>query len=121
MVFDAHRTGYGRDVVEKLVLFALRLQRLNVIARPIAKAYFQKIAVHESSLECFVIENRFVLTLTALYDDNEFNKSLGLSYLRTLDLSWGVAVNFGRTELQIAGLRNRGKMDAARMAKPEHR
>ncbi len=120
MVFDAHRTGYGREVVEKLVLFALRLQRLNVMTRPIAKAYFQKIAVHESALECFVIENRFVLTLTALYDDNEFNKSLGLSYMRTLDLPWGVAVNFGRTELRIDGLRNRGVGVSARMANPEH-
>lgn len=108
LVYDAHQTGYGSEVVEALVLFALRLERLNVIVRPVAKAYYHDVEVHESGIECFVIEDRFVLVLTALYEDNEFNKNLGRSHMRTLDLPWGVAVNFGRTEVQITGLRNRG-------------
>ena len=54
-----------------------------------------------------MINDRFVFTLTARFDNNEFNKSLGLSCLKTLNLPWGVAVNFGRTELQINALRYR--------------
>ncbi len=120
LVYDTHRTGYGSEVVEKLVLFALSLEGLSVVVRPLAKAYFHNVEVHESALECFLIEGRFVLVLTALFDNNEFNKNLGRSHLRTLDLPWGVAVNFGRTELEITGLRNRGKKDTAQMAEPEH-
>jgi GxxExxY protein len=119
-VYDAHRTGYGAEVVEKLVLSALRLEGLSVVERPVAKAFFHDIEVHESALDCFVIEGRFVLSLTALFEDNEFNMSFGLSHLRTLDLPWGVAVNFGRTEVEIAGLRNQTRNIAARMARSEH-
>ncbi len=116
MVYDAHHTGYGREVVENLVLFALHLEGLNVVVRPVVKAYFHGVEVHESAIECFVIEARFVMVLTALFEDNEFNKTLGRSHLRTLDLPWGVAVNFGRTKLEIAGLRNRTRSVPARIA-----
>jgi GxxExxY protein len=109
LVYETHRTGYSLAVTEKLVLTALAANGLTVLVRPLAKAMFHEHVVHESPLECFVIEDRFVLTLTAQFDSNEYNKSLGLSCLRTLNLPWGVAVNFGRTELQIDALRFRVK------------
>lgn len=59
------------------------------------------------SEECFVIEDRFALTLTVHFDSDEFVKSLGLSHLKALDLPWGIAANFGRTDLQITALRHR--------------
>ena len=106
MVYAAHRTGYSHAVTEKLVLTALTANGLRVLIRPVAKAVFRQHVVHESALECFVIEDRFVLSLTAQFDTNEFNKSLGLSCLKTLDLPWGVAANFGRTELQLNALKH---------------
>jgi GxxExxY protein len=109
LVYDTHRTGYSRAVTEKLVLTSLAVNGLAVLVRPLAKATFHQHVVHESALECFIIEDRFVLTLTAQFDNNEFSKSLGMSCLKTLNLPWGVAVNFGRTELQINALRFRVK------------
>ncbi len=106
LVYETHQTGYGNEVTEKLVLFALQLQGLPVIVRPSAKATFRGTVVHESALDCFVIDCRMVLTLSALFDHNNYAKSLGLSYLRNLGLAWGVAANFGRKELQINALRN---------------
>jgi GxxExxY protein len=120
LVYDEHRTGYSREVTEKLVLSALRLEEVSVVVRPVVKAYYRGVEVHESAIECFVIEGRFVMVLTALLDDNEFSKNLGRSHMRTLDLPWGVAVNFGRTKLEITGLRNRGKEESPRIAEPEH-
>ncbi len=46
------------------------------------------------------------LTLTAQLDSHEFDESLGLPSLKTLDLSWGAAVNIGREKLLITALRN---------------
>lgn len=109
LVYETHRTGYSLAVTEKLVLTALAAHGLAVLVRPLAKATFHQHVMHESALECFVIEDRLVLTLTAQFDNNEFNKGLGLSCLKTLNLGWGVAVNFGRTELQINALRFRPK------------
>lgn len=104
-IYAGHRTGYSRAVTEKLVLTALVANGLEVVVRPVVRAVFRQQVVHESPLECFVIANRFVLTLTAQFDSNDFNTSLGLSCLKTLDLPWGIAANFGRQELQLTALR----------------
>ena len=109
LVYQTHRTGYGGEIIERLLLFALQLQGLPVIARPPAKATFRGIVVHESPLDCFVIDSRVILTLTSLFDDNSFATSLGRSCMKTLELPWGVAINFGRTNLQITALRNSTK------------
>ncbi len=39
------------------------------------------------------------------FDDNQFNVSRGLSYLRALGLHWGVAANFGKEVAEFVGLR----------------
>lgn len=109
LVYETHQTGYGSEVTEKLLLFAMRLNGLSVIAWPVARAKFRGIVVHESPLDCFVIDSRVILTLTSLFDDNSFATSLALSCMKTLELPWGVAVNFGRTVLQITALKNSSK------------
>jgi len=65
--------------------------------------------VDESPLDCLVIEDRIVLVYTVLFDTNSFNINRGKSYMKTLGLPWGVAVDFGRTKIQIAGLRDSRK------------
>ena len=36
----------------------------------------------------------------------DFNINRGRSYLKTLNLNWGIAANFGKTHAQLNGLRN---------------
>ena len=71
--------------------------------------------VHESELECFVIEDRFVLTLTAQFDHNDFNKSLGLSCLeRILDAGPGWSSRrFGQARWPPTGRKRGGLIDPA--------
>jgi len=104
-VYAAHRTGYSFAVTEKLVLGAFAEQRLQVVVRPVVDAKFRQQIVHVSALECYVIQNRFVITLTSQFDSLEFAKSLGWSHMNTLELPWAVAANFGRTDLQLAALK----------------
>ena len=51
-----------------------------------------------------MIDGRILLTFTGLFDGNEFNVNRGKSYLKALDLTWGVAANFGKTQAQFTGL-----------------
>ncbi len=104
-IYAAHSTGYGAEVVQKLLLFALERRGLRVSTNPVAKAFFHQAIVDERTLECLVINERLVLVFTALFDSNEFNISRGLSFMKSLGLNWGVAVNFGRTQAQFTGLR----------------
>lgn len=104
-IYSAHSTGYGTEVISKLLPFALKRRGLAVVEGPIAKSYFHDIEVHESPLDCLVIDGRILLVYTALFDSNEFNVSRGLSYMKALGLAWGVAVNFGKDQATITGLR----------------
>lgn len=113
-VYQEHETGYGAEVTEKLILFALRTYRLNVTIRPVATAYYHGIELHHSPLDCLVIEDCILLTITALFDNNEFNINRGKSYLKAMGLNWGIAANFGKTKAEFAGITNRpaSKADA---------
>jgi GxxExxY protein len=106
-IFHEHETGYGEQIIEKLILCALETQRLRVTARPVSKAYYHGVELHESPLNCLVIEDCILLTFTSLFDNNDFNVNRGRSYLKALNLDWGIAANFGKTKAQFTALRRR--------------
>lgn len=106
-LYQSHGTGYGLEVLERLVIGAIARQGLSVLTRPVSKAYFRRVEVDESPLDCLIVENQFVIVYTALFDNVQFSINRGLSYLRALGLEWGVAVDFGKHEARITGLRQR--------------
>jgi hypothetical protein len=64
--------------------------------------------VHESPLECLIVNDRVALAVSALCDTNEFNMNRGRSFLRALGLRWGIAADFGKKRAEIIGIRLRG-------------
>ena len=106
-VYAVYGTGYGLEVIERLVLFALQRRGLSLTVRPLAAACFRGHTLTESPLDCFVIANTVVLTISALFENNDFNVNRGRSYMRALGIPWGVAANFGRSEVQLTALRRR--------------
>jgi len=103
-VIDAHGTGYGAEVTDKLLVRALHHHGTPYMRRPTCPSMFRGEKVGDDQLDCFVINGCIVLVVTALFDSNQFNISRGVSFLDSLDLEWGVAVNFGKTSVQIQGL-----------------
>jgi GxxExxY protein len=103
-IYREHQTGYGEEVIAKLIQFALQSRRLAFTVAPVSKAYYHGIELHESPLECIVIEDCMLLAFTALFDSNEFNVHRGKSYLKALNLDWGIAANFGKTKAELRGL-----------------
>lgn len=106
-VYAAHGTGYGNEVLQRLVLCALSNRGLRVTVSPVSKSYYRGVEVDESPLDCVVVEDRVLLVVTALLDDNQSGLNRGLSYLKALGLRWGVAADFGKKDVQITGLRRR--------------
>ena len=97
-VYAEHTTGYGEEVLTKIVLCALRQQGLSVTVSPLAKAFYRSVEVHELALACLVANERIVVTLSALFGTNDFNVSRGRFYLKTLDLRWAIAADLARNE-----------------------
>jgi len=106
-IFREHATGYGTEVTGKLIQCSLKHRRLSFRERPTAPAIFRGRQVDEAPLDGLIVADRILLVFTALFDDNEFNVSRGLSHLRALGLEWGIAANFGKKQLQVTGLRRK--------------
>ncbi|MDP6118847.1 MAG: GxxExxY protein [Planctomycetota bacterium] len=106
-IFNIHGTGYGTEIVSKLIHSELEYRGLKFTTNPSANAFYKTHELGESTLECLVINEQLVLVFTALFDSNDFNISRGLSYLHALDMEWGIAVDFGKKGVRINGLRRR--------------
>jgi len=105
-VFEQHGSGYGRKVTEKLLGRSLRNRKCEFVTSPVGTAYYHHKVVDKSHLDCLVIDDKIMVTFTALFDDNKFNISRGQSFLKTLGLKWGISVNFGKSKLEIKSLCN---------------
>ena len=104
-IFNAHGVGYGEDVTADLVASALRHRRLSSVVSPTSRAFYHGTLVDESPLDCILVEDCLVLVWSSLFDRNDINTGRGRSYLRSLSKQWGIAANFGKTTLQLTGLR----------------
>lgn len=103
-IYDAHQTGYGTEVLEKLISFGLAKNGLHYKTSPTGTSMFHEQILGETPFDCIVIENRLLLVFTALFDNNQFNISRGLSFMKCLHIPWGIAVNFGKKRVQTKGL-----------------
>lgn len=107
LLYQRHETGYGREVMERLIPCAISLQGLRIARNPMSTAYFRGQVVGESPLECLVVEDQLLVVFTALFENLSLSVNRGLSYMRALGLEWGVAVDFGKTTARLLGLRQR--------------
>jgi GxxExxY protein len=103
-IYHEHKTGYGEDVVQRLIPFALQASGLRVNIRPVTPAQYHGVELHRSPLDCLVIEDCILLTFTSLFENLEFALNRGKSYLKALSLDWGIAANFGKTKAEFTGL-----------------
>jgi GxxExxY protein len=103
-IYKTHQTGYGTEVTEKLIQFGLQKQGYHFTSSPKGISTFQGNLLGETPFDCILIENRLLLVFTALFDSNQFNTSRGLSFMKCLNVPWGIAVNFGKQNAQISGL-----------------
>jgi GxxExxY protein len=103
-IYELHTTGYGTEILQKLIHFGLKQQKILFTSSPSAPSYFQEKLIGTTPLDCLIINNKILLIFSALYDSNEFNISRGLSFMASLRIPWGIAVNFGKKDVHINAL-----------------
>lgn len=105
-IYHEHKTGYGDEVITKLIHSALKQQKLSAHSNPVAKAVFRGVEVHESALNCLILSDRVVLVASALFDTVDFSVNRCRTYLQALGLRWGIAADFGRSRAEFVALRS---------------
>lgn len=106
VVFDEHGTGYGQEITAKLIRLSLELEGLTVKPAPITKAFFRGVCVDQSPLDGWIVDGTILFVHSALFHENRYNVSRGLSYIKALGIKWGVAANFGKYTVTLDGLRS---------------
>ena len=101
-----HGLGYGKNIVQKLIEIELNYNKLNIeknIGIPVN--YFDEI-IRTYKMRHFLVEKNVICYVTALQDTiTHYNISTVKSYLHALKLNIGLVVNFGKSRLQICGVR----------------
>lgn len=103
-LFQQHQTGYGSEIVDKLVLAGLHKNGVSVVTNPTGLSRFRDYDLGESPLDCHVVGHQTLFVFSALFDDNQFNLHRTRSFMKCLGMHRGLAVNFGKKNLEIHAL-----------------
>jgi GxxExxY protein len=104
-IFKCHGLGYGKSIYKKIVAAEFNFQRLNFKTDvPIPVKYDQEIIRH-CEMRYLLVEDRIILGITALRKELNYEIVTIQTYLKALGLSIGLVVNFGRTHLELIGVR----------------
>lgn len=104
-VGETHGLGFGKSVVRKLVEAELAYQQIqNDKDVPVPVNYLGE-TIRTYKIRHLLLEKRLVCGVTALQDAVTYHDVSKIkSYLRALNLSIGLAVNFGKSKLEIKGV-----------------
>ncbi len=103
-LYKEHSTGYGKEILDKLIRFGLQTQNIPYTSLPEGVSHFRGEPVGKSPLDCLVIKNRILLVFSALFETNRFNINRGISFMKCLNIPWGIAINFGKQKVESTAL-----------------
>ncbi len=101
-----HGLGFGKSIVQKIVETELGYQRIRFEKGvPIPVSYLGE-TIRTFKMRHLLIEQKIICGITALQDSiTHHDISQIKSYLRALKLKIGLVVNFGKSKLEIKGVR----------------
>jgi GxxExxY protein len=105
-VFATHGLGYGEVTCRKLIEAELDFRRINYQNRSAIEVSYEGETISVFKMKPLLIENHLICDIEALEEQVDFYDIAKIqSYLRALNLKTGVVVNFGKTALEIRGIR----------------
>jgi GxxExxY protein len=100
-LFNEHQTGYGREVVDAILYFALSKEEIGFKTSPTVETSYKEISFGKTMIDCIILEQKVVFCHTALFDDLSFARSRATAFRKDLDLPYGIAVNFGKETFTV--------------------
>ncbi len=101
LIYDEHGTGYSSEIMDRILPVALSAREMKIKNKPAVKSFYNGHDLGQSALDCLVINEEAVFCHTCLYGDNDFNCSRVVSYMKALNIPYGMAVNFGKRVLEV--------------------
>jgi len=100
LIGNSYGLGYRDTTYRSLVKIELASNGLEV-ASPTASIRFQGKSLGDSDIKCMVVNDRCAIVIQALQDNlRAADRAITQTYLKHLNLNWGLLVNFGKKELE---------------------
>jgi hypothetical protein len=97
-IYLAHGVGYRETTYRGLIVAGLKADRVPFVAEPVCGIG----DLGATPLRCLVVGGRLLITVSALGDElSATDRAVAQTYLRWLDLPWGLAVHFGKRSVSL--------------------
>jgi GxxExxY protein len=101
-----HGLGYGKNIVQRLIEVELTYNKVTIEKNFGIHVYYFGEMIRTYKMRHLLVEKNVVCHVTALKDTiTHCDISTVKSYLHALKLNIGLVVNFGKSKLQICGVR----------------
>ena len=102
-----HKSGYGKVVWRKIIEAELNHHQISFSRDRILPVQFAGKTIRTYRFRHLIIEDKILLAITALQKSVEqIDLAKMQSYLKAMSLNIGLTVNFGKSEVQIVGVRS---------------
>jgi GxxExxY protein len=101
-----HKLGYGKVVWRKIIKAELNQVQLAFSKNAIVPVQFAGKIIRTYKLRHLIVEDKIILMIVALQKTIDQSEIASMrSYLKALKLRIGIIVNFGKSEVNISGVR----------------
>jgi len=104
-VYECHGLGYGKTVCRKLVETELAFQKIQFVKHAPIEVKYNNEIIRNFKMRFGLVENRVILGVTALQKESNYEVLTMQTYLKALGLSVGLLANFGKSQLEIRGVK----------------
>ncbi len=101
VIADAYGLGYRATTYRGLLHAEFSAIGMPSIRQPIVAVRAEGLSEHQTQLDCIAINGRCAVKVTALQDlRRAADRAILQTYLRLLNLPWGLVVNFGKRQIE---------------------
>jgi len=101
-ILSMYGPGYRDTTYRGLVFADLSAEKIACVRDPTANIHGDGLTAREAKLNCLAVPEKCALLILALRDHiSAADRAILQTYLKHLDLPWGLVVNFGKRELEL--------------------
>jgi GxxExxY protein len=104
-IYNNHGLGYGKTVCRKLVEIELAFQKIQFEQHANIAVKYNGEVIRNFKMRFLLVENIVILGIAALQQQVNYEITTMQTYLKALGLTVGLLVNFGKSKLEIRGIK----------------
>jgi len=108
-IFEIYGLGYNETIYKKLLFAEFSAEGINYAPSTFIPLKYKEIGIRNFEMKMPLISNQFICGIVALEDGINYDLIRIQTYLKDLNLPFGLLIHFGKEKLEIYGISKRNK------------